>query len=228
MLFGFNSSVGRAQGWKLWGRWFEPILKHLNLVSNNNSRNFKLFFEYVFFNLHHLYLINKVHGFKNISLLIPQNLLYYSSIHMRFSSILYSSQLVDIFSYELPLSNSDRDFKKTSNNVFTQNSIVVYNFHNLTFQERFFFFCVESLKKFSNFSLNSISELYPTSNWLEREVSELSGNVFNNKKDLRNLMLQYGDTSVPFQKSYPSIGLKEFFFDSVNDIVIQAPVTLQV
>jgi len=83
---------------------------------------------------------------------------------MRFSSILYSSQLVDIFSYELPLSNSDRDFKKISNNLFTQNSIVVYNFHNLTFQERFFFFCVESLKKFSNFSLNSISELYPTSN----------------------------------------------------------------
>ena len=38
---------------------------------------------------------------------------------MRFSSILYSSQLVDIFSYELPLSNSDRDFKKTSNNVFS-------------------------------------------------------------------------------------------------------------
>ena len=24
----FNSSVGRAQGWKLWGRWFESILKH--------------------------------------------------------------------------------------------------------------------------------------------------------------------------------------------------------
>ena len=52
--------------------------------------------------------------------------------------------------------------------------------------------------------------------------------LVGNKKDLRNLMLQYGDTSVPFQKSYPSIGLKEFFFDSVNDIVIQAPVTLQV
>ena len=147
---------------------------------------------------------------------------------MRFSSILYSSQLVDIFSYELPLSNSDRSFKQTSNTLYTQNSIVVYNFHNLTFQERFFFFCVESVKNFTNFSLNSISELYPTANWLEREVSELSGNVFNNKKDLRNLMLQYGDTSVPFQKSYPSIGLKEFFFDSVNDIVIQAPVTLQV
>lgn len=24
----FSSSVGRAQGWKLWGRWFKPSLKH--------------------------------------------------------------------------------------------------------------------------------------------------------------------------------------------------------
>jgi len=200
----------------------------LNIASNNQGRNFKLFFEYVFFSIHHLYLTNKIHGFKNSLLLVPQKILYYSSMHMRFASILYSSQLVDIFSYELPLSVSDRDFKTTRNNLFTQNSIVIYNFHNLTFQERFFFFCVESFKKFANFSLNSISELYPTSGWLEREVSELSGNVFNNKKDLRNLLLQYGDTSVPFQKSYPSIGLRELFFDSVNDIVIQAPVTIQV
>jgi len=41
-------------------------------------------------------------------------------------------------------------------------------------------------------------------------------------------MLQYGDTSVPFQKSYPSIGLKELFYDPINDSVIQSPVTIQV
>ena len=146
---------------------------------------------------------------------------------MRFSSILYSSQLVDIFSYELPLSNSDRDFKKTSNNLFTQNSIVVYNFHNLTYQERFFFFCAELPTKFNGFTLNSISELFPNANWLEREVSELHGVVFNNKKDLRNLMLQYGDTSMPFKKSSPSIGVKEVFYDSVNDVLIQIPVSVQ-
>ena len=52
--------------------------------------------------------------------------------------------------------------------------------------------------------------------------------IFNNKKDLRNLMLQYGDTSVPFQKSSPSIGLKELFYDSVNDVLVQVPVSIQV
>jgi len=157
---------------------------------------------------------------------------------MRFSSIFYSNQLVDIFAYELPLSSSNiesLDFDKTSTmenlilngDLITSNTIVVYNFHNLTYQERFFFFCVELPTKFNGFTLNSVSELFPNANWLEREVSELHGVVFNNKKDLRNLMLQYGDTSMPFKKSSPSIGVKEVFYDSVNDVLIQVPVSIQ-
>ena len=34
-------------------------------------------------------------------------------------------------------------------------------------------------------------------------------------------MLQYGDTSAPFQKFLPSIGLKEMFYDSINDLICQ-------
>jgi NADH:ubiquinone oxidoreductase subunit C len=63
---------------------------------------------------------------------------------------------------------------------------------------------------------------------LEREVSELHGVIFTNKKDLRNLMLQYGDTSTPFRKSSPSIGVKEVFYDSINDSIVQLPLAVQV
>jgi len=62
---------------------------------------------------------------------------------------------------------------------------------------------------------------------LEREISELHGIFFSGKKDLRNLMLQYGDTSAPMQKSFPSIGLREIFYDSSSDLLIQNPVTIQ-
>jgi NADH-quinone oxidoreductase subunit C len=99
----------------------------------------------------------------------------------------------------------------------------VYNFHNLLFQDRLFFFCADSRG-----SLNSISEVFPNAGWLEREVSELHGVIFTNKKDLRNLMLQYGDTTVPFQKAAPAIGYKEVFYDSVTDVLVETPVTLQV
>jgi hypothetical protein len=76
-------------------------------------------------------------------------------------------------------------------------------------------------------SLNSITELFLNANWLEREISELHGIFFLGKKDLRNLMLPYGDTSSPMRKSFPSIGIKEIFYDSTTDLLIQTPVSLQ-
>lgn len=148
-------------------------------------------------------------------------------MHLRFSSIFYSNQLVDLFSYELPI-RSDKVLKKDTLTLPNYSgSYLVYNFHNITFQDRLFFFCVSTTSSTSS-ELNSVAELFPNASWLEREVTELNGVTFNNKKDLRNLMLQYGDTSVPFQKSAPSIGYKEFYYDSVNDTLIETPITLQV
>ena len=148
--------------------------------------------------------------------------MYYTSLHFRFSSLYYLTQLVDIFAYELPSENSNSE-----TSLRTTESYIVYNFHNLVFQDRFFLFCVDSFgSKFGNF-VNSVAEVFPNANWLEREVSELHGVAFTNKKDLRNLMLQYGDTTVPFQKSSPSIGYKEIYYDSVSDVLIETPITLQ-
>ena len=72
-----------------------------------------------------------------------------------------------------------------------------------------------------------MTELFSAANWLEREVSELSGVSMSGKKDLRNLMLQYGDSSTPFKKSFPTIGLREMFYNPVKDTIVQNPVTLQ-
>ena len=48
-----------------------------------------------------------------------------------------------------------------------------------------------------------------------------------NSKWFRNLMLQYGDTTTPFQKSAPSIGFKEVYYDTVSDVLLETPITLQ-
>jgi NADH-quinone oxidoreductase subunit C len=133
------------------------------------------------------------------------------------------TQLGDIFAYELPGENS-----AVSSSPRTSESYLVYNFHNLMFQDRFFLFCIDSGgSRFGNF-VNSVAEVFPNANWLEREVSELHGVSFTGKKHLRNLMLQYGDTTVPFQKSSPSIGYKEVSYDSVSDVLLETPITIQV
>jgi NADH:ubiquinone oxidoreductase subunit C len=109
-------------------------------------------------------------------------------------------------------------------------SVVVYNFHSLMSQDRFFLFFQPGLSHKGHYmsQLASITELFSAANWLEREVSELSGISFSGKKDLRNLMLQYGDASAPFQKSFPTVGLKEMFYDPLKDTIIQNPVSLQI
>ena len=127
---------------------------------NTSNRNFKLYFEYILFNINHLYINHTSQGSKNTTLLITQDVVYYLSLHTRFSSVFYSTQLVDMFSYELPLTNSTSLYM---NVLPSFNSIVVYNFHNLISQDRFFFFSVNSYSNMSNSNLASIAELYPNS-----------------------------------------------------------------
>jgi len=110
------------------------------------------------------------------------------------------------------------------------NSVIVYNFHSICNQDRYFFFCNNSIKN-DNLKINdisSISEIFMSANWLERENSELHGVNFLGKKDLRNLLLQYGDSSFPFQKSFPTIGLKEMFYNPIRDTLIQSSISIQI
>jgi NADH:ubiquinone oxidoreductase subunit C len=158
--------------------------------------------------------------------------LYFLTLHIKLSSLFYSTQLVDIFAYETP-NNKNISNNFNSKTPLTDNSILVYNFHSILFQQRFFIFVLLNSKQNINKnsiswnSLKSITELFLNANWLEREISELNGIFFSGKKDLRNLMLPYGDTSAPLRKSFPSVGLKEIFYDSVTDLLIQNPVSLQ-
>lgn len=182
------------------------------------TTNFKLYIKYIFLKFDFFFVKNKIRNDKNTTLIITPEALYYLSLHFKLSSLFRTLQLTEIFSYELPL--------KTTSAI---DNLLVYNFHSLIDQQRFFVFVcrnTQSVKKNSLY-LSSITELFLNANWLEREVSELHGLFFAGKKDLRNLMLQYGDKSAPFQKSFPTIGTKEIFYDVTNDLLVQTPVSLQ-
>jgi len=197
------------------------------------NANFKLYFKYILFHSNQLFLKYLIRNDKNICFFLPQKNFYFLALHLKLSSVFYSTQLSDIFSYELPTSNNCLINTQNSNNLSLSNQLLVYNFHSILNQERFFIFVLNNpsllVTKNSciNAPLNSISELFLNANWLEREVSELHNFFFSGKKDLRNLLLQYGDTSAPMQKSFPSVGTREIFYDSVTDSLIQTPVSLQ-
>jgi len=143
-----------------------------------------------------------------------------------------------MFAYELPFIGSNKINKKSKNIItnlkgVAQPSVVVYNFHSMFYHNRIFIFSQHNQHIFNSkiqnnyYTLNSITELFPAGNWLERENSELHGINFLGKKDLRNLMLQYGDSSTPFNKSFPSIGENELVYNPINDTINQVPVSVQ-
>jgi len=195
--------------------------------------NYKLFFKYILFHTNQIFLKYLQRNDKNLNVYINENNLYFLILHLKLSSLFYSTQLSDMFAYETPNNTNLNNTENTNKVALVNNSILVYNFHSVMFQQRFFIFVILNSKQNINknstswSSLKSITELFLNANWLEREISELHGIFFLGKKDLRNLMLPYGDTSAPMRKSFPSIGIKEIFYDSVTDLLIQTPVSLQ-
>ena len=128
-----------------------------------------------------------------------------------------------MFAYEIFISN----IRKTSDVRLNNSYVVVYNFHNLFTNSRLFVFTKTFSQSDRYEGVGTVSELFSNSSWLEREVAELHGVQFSFKKDLRNLMLQYGDTSNPFRKSFPSIGFRETTYDVISDSVIQNRIDTQ-
>ena len=182
----------------------------------------KLFFSKVFKNLPYVFFKNKQFRWNNLAILTSDEMLYYVALHLKLSTSERSTQLVELFAYENPLTETVNPLWRSGSNP-----VLVYQFHNLFSQKRLFLF-VTSTKNSTVSTPKTLSELFFSSAWLEREAGEMHGICFEGKKDLRNLMLQYGDSSAPFRKSYPSIGLKETFYDSVTDSLVQIPVSIQV
>jgi len=72
----------------------------------------------------------------------------------------------------------------------------------------------------------SITNLYPNAHWLEREITEMFNYAFALKRDTRNLLLQYGDSSAPFLKLFPTSGVRELLYNPVRDSVDQRTTSL--
>jgi len=183
--------------------------------------NFKLYCKYVLLYSTILSLKNKISSTSETSLFISSKSMYFFLLHLRLSSLFYSTHLIDIFSYQ------SLYIKSKSKTPYK--NVLVYNFYSLKNLERIFIFCInyDIRNNTKSAIINSTESLYASSNWLEREVFELSGVFFANKQDTRNLLLQYGDLSKPFMKHFPSIGYIELNYDLNVDSVITIPLSSQ-
>lgn len=76
-------------------------------------------------------------------------------------------------------------------------------------------------------SLPSVTELWNSANWFEREAFDLFGIVFDGHNDLRRILTDYGFIGHPFRKDFPTTGHVEMRYDAESKRVIYQPVTIE-
>jgi NADH-quinone oxidoreductase subunit C len=75
-------------------------------------------------------------------------------------------------------------------------------------------------------TVDSLTDIWPSANWFEREAFDLFGILFRGHPDLRRLLTDYGFIGYPFRKDFPLIGNVEVRYDSELKRVVYEPVTI--
>jgi NADH-quinone oxidoreductase subunit C len=75
--------------------------------------------------------------------------------------------------------------------------------------------------------VDSLTGLWSSANWFEREAFDLFGIVFEGHADLRRILTDYGFIGHPFRKDFPVSGHVEMRYDPERQRVIYQPVTIE-
>jgi NADH-quinone oxidoreductase subunit C len=75
--------------------------------------------------------------------------------------------------------------------------------------------------------VSSVTDIWPSANWYEREAFDLYGVVFDGHPDLRRILTDYGFVGHPFRKDFPLSGNVEMRYDPTQGRVIYQPVSIE-
>ena len=109
-------------------------------------------------------------------------------------------------------------------NYSNQRYTIIYSFLSLSFNKR--------LLVYSNISeddqnIDSITQIFESANWFEREIYDLFGINFKNHPNLQRIMNDYNFQGHPLRKDFPLTGYEEVRYDENLKKVVYEPVTLK-
>jgi NADH-quinone oxidoreductase subunit C len=73
----------------------------------------------------------------------------------------------------------------------------------------------------------SLTSVWASANWFEREAFDLFGILFDGHADLRRILTDYGFIGHPFRKDFPISGNVEMRYDPELQRVVYQPVTIE-
>jgi NADH-quinone oxidoreductase subunit C len=75
--------------------------------------------------------------------------------------------------------------------------------------------------------IDSVTDIWASANWYEREAFDLYGIMFQGHPDLRRILTDYGFIGHPFRKDFPLIGNVEVKYDTARGRVVYQPVSIE-
>ena len=75
--------------------------------------------------------------------------------------------------------------------------------------------------------VSSLTSVWNSANWFEREAFDLYGILFDGHEDLRRILTDYGFIGHPFRKDFPISGNVEMRYDPEQKRVVYQPVTIE-
>jgi len=74
--------------------------------------------------------------------------------------------------------------------------------------------------------VDTVTEIWNSADWFEREAFDLFGIMFSGHHDLRRILTDYGFVGHPFRKDFPISGYVEMRYDPEQKRVIYQPVSI--
>ncbi len=150
-----------------------------------------------------------------LSMLVKKELILEIIQKIKEDDKLLYDQLIDITVIDNVLSKQ---------NYSNQRYTIIYSFLSLSFNKR--------LLVYSNISeddqnIDSITQIFESANWFEREIYDLFGVNFKNHPNLQRIMNDYNFQGHPLRKDFPLTGYEEVRYDENLKKVVYEPVTLK-
>ena len=106
--------------------------------------------------------------------------------------------------------------------LFKQNYEISYNFISIKYNYRLLVKQILENKVIGT----TVSNLFSSAGWLEREVWDMLGIIFYGHKDLRRILTDYGFLGHPLKKDFPLTGFVELRYDDTLSRIVFEPLEL--
>ena len=151
--------------------------------------------------------ISKI-NFGQLSIEVDIEVLYSTILYLKTNNKSRFKQLIDITAVDYP--ERDKRFKIVYLLLSHENNLRIVI--NINIDEKTI--------------VPSITKIFPSANWMEREVFDMYGISFKDHPDLRRILTDYGFDGYPLRKDFPLTGHIEVRYSEEKKKVISEPVKL--